>query len=632
MNILRAKTAGTPGDWPIQLIQYSALAATILVSMGCVAWMLFLSHYGFDLTDESFYILWMAKPWLYDASLSQFGFIYHLLYRLVGGDIILLRQINALIFFAMAFVLGIVLFRQLLPKGHVEDASSESARKRVIAGLSFAFASVSLLGFLPFQPTPSYNTLEGQALLLAAIGTLLVKRDASWSSVAGWGLLGIAGWLSFMAKPTSAAALGAAVLAYLLLARKLELRLLLLAAGTAALLFLASALAIDGSIIGFLERYSRALELYHLLTLGLPQQNIFRLGRFGLKREDAILFIGLLGLLVPSLIWLRMRRGSRFAFALMTIVCGLCAAIMIGMIDFPGVYRSLGAKIITNKSLGTKSIIVVPLGALATYLVLAALKLAPRPTRVEGAQILIFSVFPYVYAIGTSVNYWFLGPMAGIFWVVAAILISAQGRQDQNYWDLFLPTIAVSQLITIAVASIAVNYPYRQARLPLSSQVVLPVGEAGSSLRLSRDLADYISTMRHVAQMGGFKPDTPLLDLTGQSPGVTVILGAKAIGQPWLLGGYPGSRSYVEVALERVPCEDIAGAWIVAGPSSRRALPSNLLSRYGIEVSRDYMSVGTVSARDQDTHQSYEQILYKPSRPLEEVKSACERARNRLNS
>jgi len=625
------KAAGVPSDLSFWSIEYCVLAASILVSAGSLVSALILSGYGFDLTDESFYVLWISKPWLYDASLSQFGFIYHPLYRLVGGDIILLRQANVLVFFALAFIVGMVLFRQLLPEDPTTSESSEVARKWTIAGLSFAFASVSLLGFLPLHSTPSYNTLGGQALLLAAIGILLAKRDMSWGSIAGWILLGIAGWLCFMAKPSSAAALGVAVAAYLLSTRKIEIRLFLLAVGVAVLLLFISALVIDGSITSFTWRYLRALKLYKQLTIGTPRQSTFLFGPLGLTREDAILYSGILVFLVTSVTWLRMQRSSCLIFITNILACGLCAAIVIEIIDFSSFYRSLGAETINNKSFGTKSIVVVLIGSMAAYLLLFSAKRAPKLTRGEASCVLLFSVFPYIYALGTSVSYWFLGPMAGIFWVVAAILILAPARPGQNSWGIFLPIIVASQLIVTTAASLASNFPYRQPQALRSSQAVLPMGEAGSPLRLSRESADYISTMRRLAQMGGLKPSDPLLDLTGQSPGIAVALGATAIGQPWLLGGYPGSRSYAEMALDRASCHDIAAAWIVAGPLGRRALPADLLSRYSIDISRDYMSVGTVSARDPDTRKRYEQILYKPARSLEEGMQACESVRNRLN-
>jgi hypothetical protein len=60
---------------------------------------------------------WISDPWIYRQSISQFGFVYHPLFKSVGGDIVLLRQANVLIVFAMACVLCSSCFDRLLFSG-----------------------------------------------------------------------------------------------------------------------------------------------------------------------------------------------------------------------------------------------------------------------------------------------------------------------------------------------------------------------------------------------------------------------------------------------------------------------------------------------------------------------------------
>ena len=52
------------------------------------------SNYGFDFTDEGYYLNWISNPFYYEASATQFGFIYHPLYLFVGEDLVLLRKTN----------------------------------------------------------------------------------------------------------------------------------------------------------------------------------------------------------------------------------------------------------------------------------------------------------------------------------------------------------------------------------------------------------------------------------------------------------------------------------------------------------------------------------------------------------
>lgn len=74
------------------------LAATMLI----LGWVLKYSSYGIEFTDEGFHLVSISNPFIYDFSITQFGFVYHPLYVLLGGDIAALRQANILVTFALA--------------------------------------------------------------------------------------------------------------------------------------------------------------------------------------------------------------------------------------------------------------------------------------------------------------------------------------------------------------------------------------------------------------------------------------------------------------------------------------------------------------------------------------------------
>lgn len=70
---------------------WAALLGVLLASLSLMSWLLLLCRSGFDLTDEGFYLHSIAEPGNYPYSVTQFGFVYHPLYKLVGGDVSLLR-------------------------------------------------------------------------------------------------------------------------------------------------------------------------------------------------------------------------------------------------------------------------------------------------------------------------------------------------------------------------------------------------------------------------------------------------------------------------------------------------------------------------------------------------------------
>lgn len=167
------------------LLDKVLLCVTVFVSVAIVAILLSQSDSGFDLTDESFNILWISDPWIYSNSATQFGFILHPIYILVGENIVTLRIINVFVTWMMGFLLSVVFFQKVFTFSQASGVRKNSIHGAIVAGLSTALASTSLLSLYPWWPTPNYNSLEFQALLLAGIATLLAERDLGRSSLFG---------------------------------------------------------------------------------------------------------------------------------------------------------------------------------------------------------------------------------------------------------------------------------------------------------------------------------------------------------------------------------------------------------------------------------------------------------------
>ena len=62
---------------------------------------IYASH-GFDITDESYYLLWVRQPERILASLTQFGFYTKFLYVLSGENIAIFRILGVLILIIVA--------------------------------------------------------------------------------------------------------------------------------------------------------------------------------------------------------------------------------------------------------------------------------------------------------------------------------------------------------------------------------------------------------------------------------------------------------------------------------------------------------------------------------------------------
>ena len=130
------------------------------------------------------------------------------------------------------------------------------ARLSIPAGL----AASALIAFRLLLVTPGYNSLNFQALLVAATGLLLAGKKINQASITGWVFIGFGGWLVFITKLSSALALAIAAFIYLLTARKFSIRLLTVPVVCALAFLFARVLIVDGSIVRFIKRIQLGMK------------------------------------------------------------------------------------------------------------------------------------------------------------------------------------------------------------------------------------------------------------------------------------------------------------------------------------------------------------------------------------
>ena len=119
----------------------------VLTSLLFVFILLYRCHFGIDLTDEGLYLNLISNPWLYKISVSQFGYIYHPLYQLVGENIVRLRQADMLIMLGLAWIVC----TQLLFFVLTNPKKTTTYPNAYIYGLSFALATCVFTFFgVPF--------------------------------------------------------------------------------------------------------------------------------------------------------------------------------------------------------------------------------------------------------------------------------------------------------------------------------------------------------------------------------------------------------------------------------------------------------------------------------------------------
>ncbi len=210
------------------------------------------------------------------------------------------------------------------------------------------------------------------------------------------------------------------------------------------------------------------------------------------------------------------------------------------------------------------------------------------------------------YAFGTNnglINilsgaYVFLA--AGIFY--AALWIDQYAKRDMLHH--LAPAIIALSVFLGFIAT--VEHPYRLPQnINGQNERVEFLGNRGS-LRVDQPTAGYINKLKQVALDAGWHLGTPLIDLTGGSPGATVILGGRILATPWLLGRYSGSCEYVARILAITPQSVQRSAWVLTAPQGKRRIPDVVLSDLGFP--NGYEAVGEARTG----HRDEIQILWKP--------------------
>ena len=608
-------------DQPMAL-DFLILASAVIVTLSTLVWLLVYSHYGIGLPDESYYLIWMSNPWIYSVSASQFGFIYHPLYLLLHGDVALLRQANILIIFGLTWLVCIAFCRATIDK----NAQGVSWYRLPMLALSAVISTCSFVYFCPhgWLSTPSYNSLSFQALLLSSIGLLLAEKTISPVSITGWLLMGVGCWLSFMAKPTSAAALGLLIGICLLLTSKFNLRLIVISLLTAAALLIVSAWVIDGSLVIFIKRLRDGVEVYRLLGAG--HIDMFRIDGLFMERKELI-FLALSIAITFGAICLtaaknktRMMVGHSFSFlfALTSIVI-ISGCLFFQASEFLAYYL-------------TRLTLAVPLSAWAFYFVLMRKLPCFKVSRIQWGILLYFAVLPHVFAFGTNQNYWLQGSMESLFWILAGLVVFMPAVSIHGNWRILLPAVMSGQLITVFLLQVAMEQPYWAQPEPFRLyKMSLPYGRNESELMLPQALADYYRNVKTMATQAGFRSGMPVIDMTGEGPGTLYAIDAKAIGQAWMIGGFPGSNNLAIAMLNRVSCADIAEAWLLVDPDSRLKLSPAILSHFGLSFEQNFEMAAELSFSSASVARhgvpSRRLQLWKPTHSTQYTIAICEKKR-----
>lgn len=558
-------------------VQKLQLLLLMLSTAGVLCWITYYGIRGFDFTDEGFYLQWMAHPFDYTGSSSQFGFVYHPLYKFLNGNIEHLRIANIGITYGLAFWLTSLSF--------ISFSRQRGELNGSIYIVSAAFASLSLIIFSNWLFTPNYNSLNFQGLLITIIGLIILNQNAANKLILGASFVALGGVLVFLAKATSALALAILVCVYIFLAVRKPVRSLLMSGALALVFLILAACLIDGSPMAFTERLGLGYRLVQDLSGGHSTSSMLRIDSLSFRKHELILFF------ITICTGIFLAKTSSSETRIQSVAIAILSILIVLLIYWTLITKpiSFGFREIALR-MPTVGIQIGAVIAVALAFSWAELKSMARQ---NFATVLLFLLLPLAFAFGSNQNYWQLSTQVSFFWLLSAVPFLTRLGDQINLRAVPSIFAFLTLMIVAGAFSVSGNYPYRQPIAVWAQETRLSLDQNAIGPKVGKEFAQYITTANSAAQQGGFVTGGGIIDLSGQSPGLLYALDAKSVGQAWIIGAYSGSDKFAKSALSDVTCAELSTAWVLTEPDGPRKIDTTVLNALGLNFPTAFKEVAS---------------------------------------
>lgn len=590
-----------------------ALASSGLLIIGQIS-ITQLSLSGFDITDESSYLNSIKWANHYKYNVTSYGQFYALFFDLLGERWDLLRTANSWAMWALAAIFGYLLLERIQTIWSWEATLSS----RVL--LSIVFGSLSGFALNWWLPTPNYNSLAWQGILIFACGLLVFSKIGHWSSL----ILGLGLATTFIAKPTSAAAL---VLILLIVHTPKTKPLLALFASSGLVSFLALtvwATLIDGSLVQYVNRLAVGLEFVRLLD-GDHIPRLQDTGPVLAVTLDPLIYLnqaGIIGLgstvfFLTLIMILSRYLGDHWYF----LILFWLAVLGLGFVFSYTVQAQAGGPMGQLVYVIPASTILFGVWASIMLRISGTKAAGPESGAKENTKLAIgLFLLPVAFAFGTNNNYWRLGSFLGIFLIAAAVLgaqlmISRLGLGEKASKQILLIQLLSGLLVLVASLGLVAQSPYRQS----ASVFDMIPSSVISGISTTSEIELYLSQVKSAALDNGFVPGTPLID-NSSHPGAGFAMEALPLGSPWVIGGHRGSADLARAQFALYSPGCLSRAWVLDEPEGPRRVLDFSTEGFEVSPSTKYQQVAVFYNPLRQT----EQVLYKPiSGQSNSVKTIC---------
>ncbi len=531
--------------WPLalvlllQVVLYAAMAPRV-----------------YELTDEAFYVL-NGMHWRdFTAVYTLFGAYLELPMRASGNSLTALRLLNLVALLASGALLGRELQR------HV-GAAAAAGQARVPAPLYWlagAAGGLYLFGVLSTLRVPSYNSI---ALCACAVSTAVLLRtmraETVRARVAGAFVYGFVMGICGLSKASTGALAGCIHLAYFCIAyRHWGWRnVAQIVAGVVAGLALQLAL-ITLAHPGWVASIQAGTSLFSY-DKGDKLGGMINAFRWDLQR--LLRWAPLAALALAGWTW-ALRRPGRRAGTLDLLVIVL-ALVLAALWSWPDAVQYWWPAALV----------------LAAALLLAQRAAQPRLAlaRADYAELglwMLLLPLPFAISFGTNMSVFWHSQVSTMF--VLLLLVLRLERLWQH-GQIRAATVGIATLV-LCMPPLAFQvralfdgeHVYRQTAPMLAHDQARST--AVGTVWVDSATSSTLSALEQAAATSGMAAGQPVLDLTGDGPGLVLALAGKPVGVPWLVGGYPDSSIWAERLVQSLPAQQLQAAWLLTSPDNPRAI------------------------------------------------------------
>lgn len=578
----------------------------LLASQTAFAWF---SSFGLDLTDESSYInslVWYAH-YPYSWGGSEAARLYGWIYELTGENLATLRAISNVTSWLIACFFCSLVYQRLVKPEDEKQITKLTKYFWILSG-----ASVSGLSQGAWLPTPSYNTLAWQSVVIFAIGLLIpTHAKVGRSSILGFSLA-----LAFLAKPP----VGLGLIVVLFIAnfplRRTQRTEVLGSLGITSIFLLLWGFLVHGSVTSYLSRLQTSYYQITILDAGqlLDEQDplrrvLNRLAPFSFSALDSLIpfVVGMV-----ALAWLMMLISGNFRSACrrLTIVSLLAVLALSVTLSF-GLFRDSYLGQLTLMGIGS----VILLSVLRSFK--SALKTqdnrAPNLERRADLQLAaVLFTLPFAFAAGTSNHYVQHAAALGILFLATALLMVKampnQSRPDfASLGRMYSLQISSAVLVMTVTLLSAAGNPYRQ----MDPVYLMKPSSSIHGIHVDSEVFEYMAELERLKVTLSLPSGVPIIDNTGVSPGAVLALGGLPLGSPWLIGGYPGSKSLANLQLSRYSPACLSAAMVIDEPAGSQRIYS--VEDEELPIPKKLKLVAVAKLTNPNT--GNEQILYRSLSP-----------------